>query len=1027
MEKPASPSSRAVRERIGRSPRPAPALPRSDEQGLGYVLTIRPDPAQAHALRALLGDVPVLDFAHTGETRVGVFHWQGFTRVEALGGGLYGRDFVLIEDPDGGMTVLDGTDRLAFRADAEQVLPIRLPRDEGALLHVDRGDEIDGRTSQVATLDLAGPPRLRYRVWCVRDEPIEREARHVLCALLGCPRTLAASGLPVEDIAALGVPVRSEVHLLGRGHDDVPLVVGEVSRLELRSPAPGELEIPPGYDDLRDSVALSQRLGPRGHVVPAVRLSTLRRGRSEAQRVRAGTRPLGWAVTPAGADPAWIPVPGGPTPGWPGGPGEPHPPAPGDQTNRFRIPQCLPATFASLVSVATEQQLLDDLRYLFNQVAQRLDTFKGADGNLVIDWLDQWAASLADGRDDGVFCLMRSSEPPLGLLDRLAQRQVRRALQDGAIGSQVPMPPALQLAVLEVLGGKASTERWDALAPAARDQLRELYLTERLGKIRLHYKSTTAPTTTFLDLLNVQLNDLEFSLRIGHTQPLRNLDADQGALKLRVELPFLHAQGEIGRWPTGQYFAALGASAAGCFLLPLLCLASGPLTTVGMFLLSDYAYVRVELDDAAIDATIKFLPDPSNVLRPVADPLDLDADISVAYVSYVPTGLHQIASFVYSMVGTHTDVVLDENESQLKEALEDLFKETLALRFPPSFGTVPLSGLSTKTDGAPRDFLYLEAGLDAGAGTASPPYVTQVDPDIQPHLLALRSRFAFDRRYAGFVLSQNFLNHFVNVRWKEGAFSFHLGGPERGQVAAVVAAALQAPLDMPIDVHLWPAVSPRTVLTPRLHAELLPPTSLGGPYRTGPYATTFFDDLRLCVGAAGRDGGSQLEVQFAGQVFTQVGIGGLDPGTQELDLGRFADGCIELYFDLARHGVRVVHPETQGLVTRGEIFAPLTPSALPVLAPALAIAFTAALRSRSDAVIPTAAGDPFFHRYALPGATLDLHLEPFRGNLYGWLGLTGAPSLDLDPPDKGLIEIFPGGRIELDQFNCPTARKILGG
>lgn len=1037
-----SPQSRAVLERVRRRPQPAPPLPKSVELGLAYQLSLRPDAAQEHALAALLSDVPILDARHSGETSLAVFHWEGFTRIETLTPGVYGREFVLLLQPGGGMAYLDPADRLVFQADREQVLPVRHPRVTGARLRVEPGGEVDGRPTRMAVLDIPGPPALRYRLWCVADERLSPHARSVLCTLLGCADILSECGLPMDALLALGLPVRSEVVLLDRGGDDAPLMVGEVSHLELRRPADGELEIPAGYDDLRDSERLAGRLGPEGYATPPVRLSSLRPGRSDAERrsgqlrTRGGRLPLGWAVPPTGLGPAWIPGPGpgaGPTPGGPGGPGEPGVPAPGHETDRFRIPQCLPATFASLVSLVTEQQLLDDLRFLVNRVARRLDTFKGSGGTFLIDWLDQWAATseVANGKD-GLFCILRKapgSAFSLGVLDRLARRQVRAALADGTIGSQVPMPPGLLLEVVDVIGSKPPAERWDALNPASRDQLRELYLQERLGKIRLKYKSSTSPSKTFFDLMNIQLSDLEFQLEIRRTDPLRHLDADKGVLKLRIELPYLRANAEIGRWPTGEYFALLGVSAVGCFLMPLLCLISGPLATVGMFLLSDYAYARVKLDKAALDATIKFVPDTAGVLRPFADPVAFDADVAVHYMSYVPTGLHQLASFVYMLVGNHTDLVIDEIESQLKDKLEELFEDTLALRFPPSFGPVPLSGISSKTDGALRDFLYLEAGLNAGAGSGSPPYITQVDPGAQQRLLDLRGRFSFDRRYAGFVISQNFLNHFVNVRWKEGAFNHHLGGPERKKIAELLAAVLGQPLDVPLDVHLWPAVSPRTVLTPRLHAAtLVPLVSPAGTSVPGPYATTFFDDLRLCVGAAGQDGGSQLEIQFAGQAFTQVGFGGLDPETRELDLGRFMDGFMDLFFDLARLGVRLIHPEVQGIASRGPVFAALKPSHLAALAPALTSALASALWSRRDTVIPTAPGNPFFHRYDLPGATLDVHLEPFRGNLYGWLGLSGIsvlPPAEGQPPDKGLIEIFPGGRRDLDTLDCYNGKLLL--
>jgi hypothetical protein len=685
------------------------------------------------------------------------------------------------------------------------------------------------------------------------------------------------------------------------------------------------------------------------------------------------------------------------------------------------------------VSLAVEQQFLDDVRFLSNEVLRRLNKFEGSGGKITIDWLNQWRQEAQPDPNtaatDGLWCLLigQSSAPPGGgLLRRLATRQARRAMADGTIGGQVPLSPGLLNQVVTALGTQPPEARFDKLPPAAQRELRDLYLEERIGKLNLTYTPGTSPQKAFHDLLMIQLSELEFSVTLGRQRSLTVLDAtDAGEIFLHLDLPHVRGTANIGRWPTGLYFLALGAAGLMCAFVPFLCSIGTLIALAGLFLLSDFAYVRVKLDKMRLDATIKFIPDANNVLRPDVS-LALDADINTFYASYIPTGLHQLIGFVYSLVGSHTNFVLGELEAQLETSLNKLFEETLALRFPPSFGPVPLKGLASATSGRLRDHLYLETRLDAGASSLSPPYITQVDPDVRPKLLDKRTTATFDRRYAGFVISQNFINQFINSRWREGAFNFEYGGGELDTLVTKLAIALsgQRPQGH-LHAHLWPAVSPRTVLTPTAQAD------------NGPYATTFFDDLRLCLSVVDsplrmmRAPGTVVEIQFAAQAFTQIGFGGLDPATQALDLGRFADGFMDLYFDLEGLGVRLIHPETYGLTVIGGGYAGFDPAVLPALEPALEFAARTALASRSDKAIPVDPANRFIHRYPIPGATLDVHMYAQRGNIYGWLGLTGDSSRIPEGlravHAKGSLEIFPGGSLDLtqDRLTCLVATAIL--
>ena len=694
------------------------------------------------------------------------------------------------------------------------------------------------------------------------------------------------------------------------------------------------------------------------------------------------------------------------------------------------IPQCLPATFASQLAMETDQLFFNDLRFLINNICVRLGSFSGSSGTIVVNWLDQWAGSPQVGSGaDGFFCLMRdppdpSTAPPStggnGLLDKLAERQARAALVDGTIGSQVSMPPGLLAQVVNVLSISDPGSRFDALPPAAQVQLRELYLEQRIGTFSLSYPTSTSPTTTFYGLIGMQLSDIEFTIHIDNSQPMTSLDSDNNAIRTHLALPSARANANIGRWPTGLYFAALGGSAVGCFFVPALCALASDLAAVGVFLLSDYAYVKVEINNFTSDATITFEKDAVNVLRPNAD-VSLNGDVNVWYMSYIPTGIQQLASFVYSIVGSHTDIVMKALESQLHDSLNSLLTDTLNLSFPPHFGPVPFVGINSTTDGALDDFIYLQAGIDAGTVGISAPYITQVAPDVEAPLLAGRSQFPAAsnsdgpsfRPYGGFAISQNLLNHYINSIWRNGAFNYNFSTKEVGQLLAILKPLIKPGLNQPV-AHLWPAVTPRTVFTPNAVsaslAELLHPRPI--------YAATFFDDIRLCISDG--QGDQRLELQFSAEAFTQIGLGAVDPTTSKLDIIRATDTFLDLYFDLAQIGVKLIHPEVEAIQSRGALFSILNFASVPKLEPLMLLGLQIALKSRDDSAIPIPSGNPLLQQYSIPGATVDFHLKLVRGNLFAWVGITGVGE------KNGLLALFPGGSFDISTIVCIEGQSLRG-
>ena len=243
------------------------------------------------------------------------------------------------------------------------------------------------------------------------------------------------------------------------------------------------------------------------------------------------------------------------------------------------------------------------------------------------------------------------------------------------------------------------------------------------------------------------------------------------------------------------------------------------------------------------------------------------------------------------------------------------------------------------------------------------------------------------RAYGGFAVSQNLLNYYINTIWRQGAFNYTLSPAEIHQVVSSLPHSLHLPGAYTVAAHLWPAVTPRTVLTPY------------GDFKQHAYAATFFDDVRLCISLLAPTGaptGDKLELQFAAEAYTQIGLGAVNSSLTppKLDIIRVTDTFLDLYFDLTRLRLHLIHPEIQGLRPAGAVFSSLTVADLPHLHSAMLMALGFALKSRDDKLIPSPTGDPKLQQYPIPGATVDLHLKPEHGNIYVWIGIQRDASAD---------------------------------
>jgi hypothetical protein len=1003
---PTNRSAESVRKLINRSPKRSRAVPPAPaDAALSYTLTIRPAKNRNWELHEAVGELPGFDLDSIEPTQFSVTHSKRWTSTYVGDGGMAGKNATYIEDSDGGFVYADHTDKLFFRADQKQVIPLAPAATLSATIDVEPGSPMEGRKTKIATVTISKPSVVRMRIWFIDEPDLKPFESAVLARLVGCPDRLGKSGLEIAKLEKLGMPVRVESYSSNFGYLEQPLVVSTVSDLKVGRARRKDFEVPREYKDLRHAKSLSKKAGPKGYKAGSGRISDSRSGHSDYDSS---------PVTVTGSDSKGLVA---------------------FSSTGIRIPQCLPSTFAAQVATDTDQVLYDDLRFIINNVFSRLSSFAGSGGTLNVNWLKQWANSskVVQGQD-GLYCLMRdpmdlSQNPPYlggnGLLDTLAENKARAAMMNGTITSLgLSIPPALLSQVTMALG-QTPNQRFDSMSATAQAQLRELYLTQLLGQFTVTYPTSTPSSTVFYGLMNVELSDIEFTLNINNSQPMTSLNVDNNAIRTHFALPSVSGDANIARWPTGLYWAVLGASGLACFFLPFLCFLLPFVAAVGAFLLSDYAYVNVEIDNFTADSTISFHPDANQVLRPQAV-FNLDGNVTVWYISYIPTGLQQLAGFVYSLVASHTNFVMNTIESDLQGSINGLLTGTLNLSFPPQFGPVPIVGISSSTDGILNDYLYLQAGIDAAIVGISAPYITQVASDVETPLIAGRLQSTYDasghpmtRGYGGFVISQNILNYYVNSIWRNGAFNYALSAIETKKVVQSLPASLHLGQAI-LQVHLWPAVTPRTVLTPY------------GDYKQKTYAATFFDDVRLCLSVIDQTGaslGSTLELQFAAEAFTQIGFGAVDMSENppKLDIIRVNSSFLDLYFDLTRLRVRLIHSEVQGLQTTGPLFASLTVADLPHLQAAMLMSLRYALNTRDDQFIPSPPGDPTLQQYPIPGATIDFHLKPNRGNIYAWVGITGTPvQSPINPATYyyGLLALFPNGQFDVSTMNC-VAGKLL--
>ncbi len=951
------------------------------------------------------------------------------SRVECNGKSIHGENFIYITGKKDGFIFCDKNSKTYLQMPEDSYLKMGFKERLSGKVTVSTRGKTGNATAEIL---ISSPFSLKYHLELNTDEKWKPFRHDVTCMLLACTDRMNDAGLDLRPLVKAGLPVKGEVYIERSRQQWVKMSTFIVSDLRFHDPKEDPFKIPEGFRDLREVNHHDRKTEDRTYFGPPVRLSE--------HRKNIGTQPVyddrldynyhgdeeccgdtGETDQKLGREFPVDRVSGG-----------------------LRFPACLPETYGALLSNVVDEKLLDDIKYLANGITKRLSGFSGNNGNIAINWMDQFKAqadALADGDPGGgLYDLLHdetatsvTNPQKLGMLDKLAVSTLSKLLASGDNLSSLSLSATLQTAVNAVIadGSIAPEDRFSSLTEAQRGLLVDAYIFKGIGTINLNYPSSTAATTIFYDLLKVKLTDIEFDIKIDNKAVFTTLNFDNNGIHLIIDLPDASGKAWVLRWVTAKYLALIGITAIACFLFPFTCFLMGMAILVGIFIGLDLAFVSLELENLQVDSHIGLVPNLANVLQPDVQ-LSLDADVSAAYISVIPTGIHQILSLIYTIVLNATDLVINEIESQLRDSLNDYLKNDLKITYPPAFGPVPLAGISNAVEFVTDDHGYVEQALNAGLMGVINPYITQIDSVVKPNIMALRNQYkaqftdpvdAFTaagsllgwvsvdianvaRYYLGTVLSQNFINDYIYVLWRQFLFNYDFTTPETADLFKLLKQAFPNLSKLTADqvkAKLWPAVPPRTLFTPKPASE--------GSY----YATTFFDDVRICFSFKTdyKRIPQTMEFAFAGQVSTEFGFGGLDKESGRLDLLKLTDRVFDIYFDLATIGVHIIHPEVQYFA-----FPDMQPSVtfnysqLDLLQDMFQLALTYSLAERDNTFIPRSPGDPMYiQRYPLGNDALQIifSLVPFRGNLYVSKGLSGKATAMLE------------GAADIDTMNRTTA------
>ena len=666
----------------------------------------------------------------------------------------------------------------------------------------------------------------------------------------------------------------------------------------------------------------------------------------------------------------------------------------------------------ALVSFELEQHLLDDIMQMANEASMLLTSFVGDSGTFNINWLAQLQAlnQSSDGRT-GLYCLLHNpstapcsdtpGDPSQGggaLLDKVAVSALKKLLVANAPSPGVVISAALQQAWTQALQA-AAAQRWDALTLCQQAAIRDAYVEQHLGNIAISYPSTIGPNTILDGLLVWEVTDISFKVDINQKPIVTTLAiAGPNHVQCVVDLPKMSGQAWLATYPGPLYWEALAASAITCAWLGIGCTLLAEVIEVGVFLAVNLDSLDLDLGSPHIVADLSLQPNASQVLLPTPS-VSVTADTSVIILSALPPTVGTIVALIVSVVASFTDLVPDQIASHLQQALGDVLTR-LAWRFPLAESPVTDQFVSSEASGVANTYVDAISAEDPHYSQANPSeeMITAEDqltyryrelvsaptsPPAFPDQISFHSLPC--HLYAGFGVSQNYLNLLINQLWQSGYFALPLPATGSDSIDALAAALLTAVPGLQLSpaaelqARLSPDTSPRLLLTEH--------DALAGQN----YAVVHFDDLRLQLSDGGRDKKRATEViefRFGAQMPAQIAFGAPSSGT--LDITRVnPERTFDIYYDLSSI---TLDPAVQSVATYGPAAASVSDAALPALQPIFMTLVGAMLAGNQAAWIPRQAGDPVtLQRFKLGGGNWVIcQLNVARGNLYAQLGLAGT-------------------------------------
>lgn len=979
--------SQEVRGRIARRPVRPWQLGPTQRPGIELVLTTECDTTRIEALRALTADAPFLDLTSATRTTLRTVLGDDRRRVDALGAGIFGRDFVYLTHRDAGAVFLDTASRTYLQMEWDQVPGVDFSALNEATWRVVGERPPLGQPVTVEIL-ITAPSRVRWVVVLDPRPDWAPFAGEAMMLVLGGVGRAGEAGLPIAALAALGFPVQGSAFL-----DDAatpgaaPLITFAVANPQVRAIADAEFAIPGGFADLRDATT-------RGDLRTARTMVAGPRSPRAANVTPTSER--GATTAGAGANPAAAES------------------RPGAVATPSVPPSCgVLSTLGSTLALQVQHTLADDLTTFANIALKRFTGLMGAGGTVHINWLDQLRQfSMAKKDKDGIYCLLRDepSAPPgdpvggKGWLDQLSVQRLTVLLRDNTLPAGLTLPVEVRQAITDLLKNVTlpPDQRYARLDKSSQLQLREAYTTQILGDLQFPYPDRTGALPVLSDLLYIDVKNIAFRVAVTPmaAASITGVTLGDNSIVIEGTLPAAVATADLTRWPGWRYLLLV---AFGGSLVPLI-------AAIGVFLLLDDAAVSIRADGFQFTVEIQYVPNtdpkrnlPSGTLVPVATVTLKPVNLAVTLDSRIPDGIHMIVDNVLATVLSSAGDLLSMVEPSAADALSERLTDTLGLVFPQNLAPAQLSSFSAQASGRAPDHLSFAADF-YGSGTGS--YITQVDADVRDNL---RRRCADytpppaapgQDLYFGLALSQNYLNLHINSLWRQGVFTRDLG-PVTTAAAVAAVKALGVDFVQQIRAHLWLPVTPRVVLTPRENVE------------HGRYLTTFFDDVRLCISGLryGEEVPVFIEVAFAAEAYTVLGFGAPDDAGQPLNLLRIPQRFLDLYFDLDRAGVQLVPAEVQRLRGAG-----LDEKALPSLQTLLRQAMAEVLGSRNDGVVPRAPGDPpTVIRYAVAGGNIEalVSLAIEGGNVYA----LASASVKLAGRSAGIGTLL----LVLDGLHCADA------